>query len=135
MDAPIAEIERVLREQLTPLDAEAGRLKGQLASVEEQSARLRAALEALGGGPPKAKPPKRGRPCAKKAEVLEIVTKLVRENGVVPVDDLEGLAKETVSSELGRSLSGFGLRFRESLADPRFAVDGGHCRLAANRAS
>ncbi|MCA8998765.1 MAG: hypothetical protein KDA80_17330 [Planctomycetaceae bacterium] len=129
MDAPLQDIERVLRDQLSPLEEEASRLRTLLADVEDQSARLTAALAALTAGHSKSRTAKRGKPCATKQEVATILVGLLEDNGSLTVDDLEGLAKDKLSNQLGKSLSGFRLRYQEALADPRFAVSEGRCQL------
>lgn len=122
MNASIEQIQQVLQSELAPLNAEADRLQQEQSAIDEKRKRLIAAIEALGGKPQKIRSSKRSKPCAKKAEVLQIMTELLQDNGELSIDDLAGLAKDRLSNEMGRSLSGFSLRQKEALTDPRFVL-------------
>ena len=131
MNGSIEQIEQVLLTELAPLDEQAARVQTDLDAIDDKRNRLNAAIEALGSGRKKAKSTRRTKPCATKAEVVQIVMDLLKDNGSLSMEDLDGLAKDRLSRDLGKSLSGFGLRFREALADPRFIVDAdGDCVLA-----
>ena len=118
MDLTIADIEQTLTEQLAPLEQQAQQLKEELAAVEEQSTRIRAALKALGGG--KRKVVRSRKPCATQQDVRTILTGLLSDNGSLSEMELEELAKEKLREDGGKSLSGFSLRFQETLTDPQF---------------
>ena len=45
---------------------------------------------------------------------------MLTDNGMLSRSELEELAKDKLSNELGKSLSGFAMRFKEALADPQF---------------
>ncbi|QDT37689.1 hypothetical protein [Stratiformator vulcanicus] len=120
MDFSTEKIEHALREELTPLDAEAEQLRARLHHIDEQRNRLNAALAALAGGGG-SRPRKRpAKPAATKAEVIDIIAGLLREQPALPVDELQKQIKEKLTKELGRSLNGFALRFKEATADRRF---------------
>ena len=118
MDLTIADIEQTLTEQLAPLEEQAQQLKEELAAVQEQSTRIRAALKALGGG--KRKASRSRKPSATQEDVRTILTGLLSDNGSLSEMELEELAKETLREDGGKSLSGFSLRFQETLAAPQF---------------
>ncbi len=121
MDLTLSQIEQTLKDQLKPLEAETQRLKQALAEVEEQSARIRSALTALGGGSGKAKPPKARKPCPTQRDVREILVRLLQERGSLAESELEELAKSQLREEGKKSLSGFVLRFQETLSSPGFS--------------
>lgn len=120
MNGSIEQIEQVLLSELAPLDEQAERLQGELQAVDEKRRRLTAAIEALSTGGKKFRSSKRTKPCSTKAEVIQILSQLLSDNGSLALDDLEGLAKDRLANELGKSLSGFGLRMKEALSDSRF---------------
>lgn len=82
--------------------------------------RLDAALAALGPGKKASRPPQARKPCCTKDDVITIVAGLLRDNGQLTLDELEGLAKGKIKDERQMSLSGFAMRFKEALADSRF---------------
>jgi hypothetical protein len=116
-DALLAELE-----QLGPAYEEQ---KAKVAMMEQTMKQLEAALKVLQPGRVGRGKASRGdaRPCARKSDVHEVCKALVLQNGSILKADLEELAKEKLSMELGFSLSGFGLRFKEVLASPSFDCD------------
>lgn len=131
MNGSVEQIEQVILSELAPLDEQAARLRSELGAIDDKRNRMIAAVEALGLGRKKAKSTRRSKPCATKVEVVQILVDLLKDNCSLSTEDLDGLAKDRVSRDLGKSLSGFGLRFKEALADPRFIVDAdGECVLA-----
>lgn len=107
--------------------------RGQLA---ERLTQVDAALTELGESVKRPKPARAGKPCCTKSEVLEVLTGLLRDNGPLSPDELEGLAKHKVTNDLGKSLSGFAMRFREALTDALIVDAGsGKLRLAADERS
>ncbi|WP_437186685.1 hypothetical protein SH668x_000034 [Planctomicrobium sp. SH668] len=120
MNSPIDQIIDELRSQLQPMEEQESRLRSDLKEITDQKQKLEAALVALGGGPSKARPAKRGKPCVTKAEVTAITAGIVRENGPITSSDLESLVRERITEEGERNLSGFSLRFRETLHEPQF---------------
>lgn len=65
---------------------------------------------------------KSSKPCCTKNEVIEVFTILLTDNETLTPDELEGLAKDKLQGDLGKSLSGFAMRQREALSDPRFVM-------------
>lgn len=122
MNSPIAQIVTELQNQLAPIEAEENRCRTALAELKDQRQKIEAALSVLGSGSSKSKPAKAGKPCATKQEVVAIVGELLRTNRAIPIADLEALTKENLAESGDRSLSGFGLRFREALRQPEFRV-------------
>ena len=92
-------------------------VRGQLAVELE---RVDNALAALGSGEARPKQARVTRPCCTKNEVTEIVAKLLDDNPVLTREEIEALAKDKASNDLGKSLSGFAMRLKEALTDPRF---------------
>lgn len=113
--------------ELRPLQEQATTLREQLALAEAEQAPLEAALAALDElNKGRRKAATKGKSlCAKKTDVLAVCQSLLIDNGSLPKDDLESLAKEKLSREQGFNLSGFGLRFKECLASTAFSVSAG----------
>lgn len=133
MNSPIPQIAEELKRHLAPLDEEENRLRSELAALKDERRRLEAALTALGGGPTRARPPKRTKPCVTKREVTEAIQSLVQSHRSISLADLESLTKERLSEEGKRSLSGFSLQFREAIKAPEFLIDDeGSVSLASN---
>lgn len=86
----------------------------------EQLQRIDAALAALGESEQTHKEVRRKKPCCTKDEVVGIVAGLLNDNGLLSRTELEELAKEKLSRELGKNLSGFAMRFKETLKEPQF---------------
>ncbi|MEM7811337.1 MAG: hypothetical protein AAF532_07670 [Planctomycetota bacterium] len=120
MDFSTEKIAGALREELHPLDEEANRLRQRLAELDAQRDRLNAALLALSGESQTKKRKRSGKPAATKAEVIDVIAGLLRDNTTLAPDDLKDLTKDKVANDLGKGLNGFALRFREALADPMF---------------
>lgn len=89
--------------------------------LTEQLDHIDAALAALGEGARSPKQSRRKKPCCTKSEVVEIIAGLLNDNGSLSRTELEELAKEKISRELGKNLSGFAMRFREALGEPQFS--------------
>ena len=85
-----------------------------------QLERIDSAIASLDGKPSRAKSSRSSKPCCTKQEVIEIIEGLLRDNGQLTVTELEGLAKEKLSNELNKSLSGFAMRFKEAIREPKF---------------
>lgn len=130
MNAALEQIEQVLVDELRPLEMKAAKLQEELAGVQEQMARLTAALRALRGGKAQPRAAKPGKSYATKRDVEKAVFALLGQQTEIPLKKLEGEVKRQLSDNLQKSLSGFGLRFREVLDDPRLEVNGNLCRLA-----
>lgn len=93
-----------------------------LTEKKQRCSRAKASLAALEGTAPREALAKlkSAKPCATKLELGEIIKKILTENSTVPKDDLAALAKDKLCQQ-GKSLNGFGLRFREVLTDPCIA--------------
>jgi hypothetical protein len=97
-------------------------LETKLRGIDLGIQQVEGALSVWNVKPKKAKVSNRSRKAGNytnKQEVLEIMVRLVRENGPLSHDDLQGLAKSKLS-EMGKSLSGFGLHFKNAMIDPEF---------------
>jgi len=86
----------------------------------EQVQRIDAALAVFDECEPTHKEVRRKKPCCTKDEVVGIVAGLLNDNGLLSRTELEELAKEKLRRELGKNLSGFAMRFKESLKEPQF---------------
>ncbi len=89
-------------------------------NLAEQIERIDAALAQLGEGAPKTRTGRSAKPCCTKSEVITLLTGLLRDNRALSRSDLEELAKEKITGDLGKSLSGYAMRLKEALAEPRF---------------
>lgn len=120
----IATAREAILSQLEPIERQADGLRHRLAELEAEKAPLEAALAALDESKkPKAKAGRKAtKPCAKKPDVEAVCQSLLSDNGSLSRDDLEALAKGKLSGELGFSLSGFGLRFKQCLESGDFVV-------------
>lgn len=83
--------------------------------ASEELERIDAALAALRAGSGKSRTSRSTKPCCTKREVVDVVMQLLRDNGVLSRDELEGLAKDKLANDLGKSLSGFAMRLKEPL--------------------
>jgi len=119
MDITIDQALGVLEEQLKPLDEKATELEAELANIKDTRKRLTMAVTALRGGKASAKGGQSSKKCAKKADVISIMAKLIQDNGAMPLDDLRELSRSNIL-EKNWSLSGFELRFKEALKSNGF---------------
>lgn len=117
----IATAREAILSQLEPIERQADGLRHRLAELEAEKAPLEAALAALDESK-KPKGRKAAKPCAKKPDVEAVCRSLLSEDGSLSRGDLEARAKKKLSGELGFSLSGFGLRFKQCLASNGFVV-------------
>ena len=111
-----------LRELLEPLDDKIAAREKELSDDKELRKRYRAAIKALEAGQIAAvesSSPK--RQCCKKHEAIEIMDKILNENGPLGVDTLKGLAMSKIAETMSKS--GAALRLKEALADDRFHVN------------
>lgn len=120
MDITINQALGVLEEQLKPLDERAAKLEAELAATKDTRKRLKMAVAALRGGKATTKNQAQKK-CAKKADVISVIEKLLQDNGTMPVDDLRELSRSNIT-EKNWSLSGFELRFKEALKSGLFDV-------------
>lgn len=112
-DALIAELE--------PLEKAYIETKERLDLINQSKQQIEAALKAL--APTKPKPSRKSaKRCARQSDVHSVCLALVEANPSIPKDDLEALARQKLSSEMGFSLSGFGLRFSEIMESSSFVV-------------
>ena len=63
---------------------------------------------------------KTSKACCTKSEVTSVVAGLLSDKGMLSRAELEELAKDKLSNQLGKSLSGFAMRFKEALGDAQF---------------
>lgn len=105
---------KALLEELEPLAAEFAKVQARLLELEQSKNQLEAALKAL--SPNRRASPKRktSKPCAKKADVMEVCLQLVQDNPGIPKEDLETMVKERLAKHF--NLSGASLRISECLA-------------------
>lgn len=111
-------IRQELENELELAEAEAGRLKTELAAADKDVKAIKDALTALGRKP--GQPTK--KPALKKVEVIKAITSLLK-NATDPVshDALEAALSEHASKN-GKSATGLKLRMNESLAGEEFTV-------------
>lgn len=134
MSTAIDTAREALLSELEPLKQAYEQTKTQLEAIELSKKQLEAALKALQNGRGRSKASRGApKPCARKSDVHDVCKAIVAENPNIPKADLEELAKEKLSLELGFNLSGFGLRFREVLSSGTFIVDEAECVAIANR--
>lgn len=107
--------------QLEPIIQEETELTAKLSALKQSKARLEAALKALQASWA-GKGAKSAKPCARKETVMEVCLAIVRDNAPISKADLEALAKDKISNDLGMSLSGVKLRLRECLASDAFIL-------------
>lgn len=124
MSTAIDTAREALLTELEPLEQAYEETKSRLEAIELSKKQLEAALKALQSGRSRGKA-NRGapKPCARKSDVHDVCKTLVEENGSIPKADLEELAKEKLSLDMGFSLSGFGLRFGEVMSTATFSTD------------
>ena len=94
-------------------------LRSVRSEVEQELSRIDEAI-ALLGGVRETKKAKSTKPCCTKQEVVGVVERLLSDNETLTVAEIDGLAKDKFSREQNKSLSGFAMRLKEALADPRF---------------
>jgi len=85
--------------------------------LKEQLEQIEAAIVALGGSVNA----KTKKPCCDKNEVIEILTKLLQENGSLTLKELDELARDNIANQRNKSLSMYANLFKKALADPQFA--------------
>ena len=127
MNSQLNTIRSELKKQRDQNKARAAELLSEAATLQDEVDRLEAALNALDGKPANGKPVKRSvrkaaKPCATKDDVLAVLMTLLADNGEMPADDLEELAKSKIVGQ-GKSLSGFQLRRNEAIGDGRIETD------------
>jgi len=108
-----------------------------LKTEKVELAQLRKARQAIEGvvSEPSAssKQSKSSKPCCNKQEVIAILDGLLRDNGSLTKSELESLAKDKLSNDLNKSLSGFAMRLKEALAETQFReISPGTYELAAS---
>lgn len=138
MNDRLQRIENELVEELERVDGDLAEVEQRRGSLLADRARVAASLAELRGKPNTAKPSgmpaaKRGKsrqPCATKAEVAALVSRVIAQNGPCTEKDLIDLVEDLLK-EAGKSLSGFKLRYegvrREMLnptADGRLTLAG-----------
>ncbi len=130
MDSPIPDLITELKRLREPLEHEETGLKEKLSLCQAQLHKLDAALLALSDTPRRAS--RISKRSVTKSELIEVITDLLKSNGRLSRADLEGLAKKRFSEDSERSLSGFGLRFKEAMNDRNFTMSStGEITLAA----
>ena len=117
--------DQLLLDQLQPLEQEAERLKSELAAIEDLAHEIRSRLKIPAAEPKRTKRGSRKptKPCAKKADVMQVTRSLIKANQPIELSDLETKLKQELSSEQGFSLSGVALRFKECIVSDEFAPD------------
>jgi hypothetical protein len=116
-----------LNEQKAKISATAGRLRTQLAELEEDLARIDAGLAIFSGAPlpvtkgavSKKERKKVAVPAANKTQVIEIMTSELTQAKSLQPTDLKSLVESRLV-ESGYSRMGLSLRFKEALSDSRF---------------
>ena len=88
--------------------------------LAHQLERIDMALAALDEGVQKTRSTRSRKPCCNKDEVISILRELLRDNGSLSKSELEELAKDKLSNQFGKSLSGFAMRFKEALSNAEF---------------
>lgn len=110
--------------QLEPIYIEVAETTELLKTLQNSKARLEAARVALTGN--KAGKAKSGtkdrKPSANKTTVMKVCLDIATQNDPITKEDLEQLAKDKLSDDLGFSLTGVQLRLRECLADDAFDI-------------
>lgn len=119
-----------LQAEATCLEAEASKHSEQLKLIERQLAQIRKASRSLGEAEEKGQSPEKST--ASKDEVYGLITKVLRQEGKLPVDQLRVRMEETLS-RLGKARTGFSMRFQSAIKDSRFEVVEGVVRLNAER--
>jgi hypothetical protein len=103
-------------------------LKEELATIEDETARIDAALSVLSGSAPKAtsnaqnaKAPKRTTqtPSAKKADVIAVARRVLEKEEVMQADVLKKRVEDLLT-ESGFNRFGFAMRWKETVQDPQF---------------
>lgn len=110
--------------QLEPICVEVAQTTEHLKTLQNSKARLeaaRAALTGTKGGKAKSGNKER-KPSANKSTVMKVCIDIATQNAPIAKADLEELAKDKLSDDLGFSLTGVQLRLRECLADDAFAI-------------
>lgn len=110
--------------QLAPISLEVAETEERLKTLQNSKARLEAARIALAGTKSgKAKSGgKERKPAANKTTVMKVCLDIATQNSPIAKADLEELAKDKLSDDLGFSLTGVQLRLRECLADDAFDI-------------
>ena len=115
-----------LRREEQDIASKLGEVKAKAEELEKDLARVRGAITSLDGSPSgktvaKRKSGSPRKPAPKKEDVIQAVTLLLREHGVIEREKLYG-AVENVMANNGRSKMGLKLRFEEALQDSRFDI-------------
>jgi hypothetical protein len=127
-----------LRKQHNLVHERASILRTELGVLEEEAARLNAALAALSGSTPKAvsnalkaKAPRRTTqtPSAKKSDVISAMRRVLEREDVMEAGELKKQV-ETLVTEAGFNRFGFAMRWNEACHDPQFTETAGCFRLA-----
>ena len=105
-----------LENELEIAEAEAGRLKTELAAADKDVKAIKDALTALGRRPRQAAK----KPALKKADVIKALAAILAKAGKpVPREQIEGHLRELAEAN-GKSATGLGLRIKEALATDQF---------------
>lgn len=133
MDAIIAELQK----HRTDVHQRVAVVQQELGSLERELARLDSALLALMGESPKAAIALKAKaarktsdaPSAKKAHVIEVMRRILVAKQPLQASDLKAEV-ETELTRAGFNRSGFAMRFKEAVQDPRFLGSEAGIRLA-----
>ena len=136
MNAPsLDDIARQFENQRVQTAAKAAQLQDAVTAIEAELARLDGAIAALRGKHPAVprgtspkKPSEKRKataPAASRVQVADFITTTLRHHGVMQEEKLK-IAVENQFVAAGFSRMGYALRFKEAMADTRFAsADGG----------
>lgn len=105
MNVSLDEARQVLELQLPALEGQVATLENELTAITDIRNRLRAALQALAGTPDKSKN-KSPRQNIGKAMLIQLFEQALQDNGPLPIEDLDGLAKSKAMEESGQDVLG-----------------------------
>ena len=123
------DIKVALEERHAKMLAKANALRCELTSLENELARIDAALAALAGTTQPTLTAKHGKketrksaaPSATKALVTDLILQVLSTNSVIQVQDLKSLVERKLI-ERGHNRNGYAMRFKEALTDPRLRM-------------
>ncbi|MEO1529637.1 MAG: hypothetical protein AAFX06_29810 [Planctomycetota bacterium] len=120
---PLQSVIEMIDEQLEPLDREHEQLTERLRVIDEMRFSLREMRkQAVPSKSAKTRGGKAQKPSPRKADVMEVLVGLVKDNQPIARQDLESLAKHTLKAERGFCLSGAALLIKKCLGTDSFTV-------------
>jgi hypothetical protein len=133
MNERLKRIEEELADELTRVEASLAEFEGRRETLLAERDRVAATLAGLrGASAPTTPSAKRGvnrQPCVTKAEVAELVTRVLQQNGPCAEEDLIDLVEDALKAA-GRSRSGFKLRYQGVRRELLTTTDDGRLALA-----